>query len=538
MTKFASFETIVSAIYHYLGKPKSSYSALAQTGVSFTAGYAAGVLCAVVSHPADVMVSKINSDKKPNESTGAALARIYNKIGFVGLWNGLPIRIFMIGTLTGFQWLIYDSFKLNMTQQKTKLQGRELYKAIGNPKTIVGPMVDHSELAWRILSRRYGADLCYTPMFHSKLFATQEKYRDSMWCNGLDGNRETDRPLIVQFCANDPEYLLQAAKLVESQCDAVDLNLGCPQGIARKGKYGAFLMDDWDLVHKLIRTLHDNLSVPVTAKIRIYDDYEKSLKYARMVLDAGAQFITIHGRTREMKGQATGLASWKILKYLRENLPEDQVFFANGNILYPADLKRCEEETKCDAVMSAEGNLYNPGTFWTQSNDIEKQFPRVDKILREYFEIVKANERSLASRHAMKSHFFKLLHAFLETHKELRPVIGKKSVHDSFDEWEKVVVEVESLVEKIYNQENIKELDVIVEGPVEVWGGAYKTIPYWRCQPYFRKVDGVKQNTSMLKMAGETDLVASTTNAKKRILEGDEVGSDSNKKQATVNVNS
>ena len=53
------------------------------------------------------------------------------------------------------------------------------------------------------------------------------------------------------------------------------------------------------------------MSIPVTAKIRIYDDYEKSLKYAKMVLDAGAQFITVHGRTREMKGQATGLANWK-----------------------------------------------------------------------------------------------------------------------------------------------------------------------------------------------------------------------------------
>ena len=198
--------------------------------------------------------------------------------------------------------IIKNVIKFNMTQSK-KLTGRELYDAIGRPKTIVAPMVDHSELAWRILSRRYGADLCYTPMFNAKLFATQEKYRDSMWTKGLDGNEKLDRPLVVQFCANDPDYLLTAARFIEDQCDAVDINLGCPQGIARKGRYGAFLMDDWELIHKLIRNLHDNLKIPVTAKIRIYDDYEKSLEYAKMVLDAGAQFITIHGRTREMKGQ-------------------------------------------------------------------------------------------------------------------------------------------------------------------------------------------------------------------------------------------
>lgn len=112
MVKFASFEKTVEQIYAYLGKPVSSYTPLQQTGVSFLGGYIAGIFCAIVSHPADVMVSKINSDKKAGESTGAALSRIYNKIGFAGVWNGLPVRIVMIGTLTGFQWLIYDSFKV------------------------------------------------------------------------------------------------------------------------------------------------------------------------------------------------------------------------------------------------------------------------------------------------------------------------------------------------------------------------------------------------------------------------------------------
>lgn len=410
--------------------------------------------------------------------------------------------------------IIKNVIKFNMTQSK-KLTGRELYDAIGRPKTIVAPMVDHSELAWRILSRRYGADLCYTPMFNAKLFATQEKYRDSMWTKGLDGNEKLDRPLVVQFCANDPDYLLTAARFIENQCDAVDINLGCPQGIARKGRYGAFLMDDWELIHKLIRNLHDNLKIPVTAKIRIYDDYEKSLEYAKMVLDAGAQFITIHGRTREMKGQKTGLANWKILKYLRDNLPKDQVFFANGNILYPSDLKRCEEQIECDAVMSAEGNLYNPGTFWTKTDDIDMQFPRVDKLLREYFEIVKENEKSIASKHAMKGHIFKLLNPFLEVHKELRPIIGKTSVNDSMEIWEEIVVQIEKLVAEIYDKPDIKELDVITDGPTEVWGGHYKKVPYWRCQPYFRRVDGVKQNTSFLKMAGEENLIASTSYAVK-----------------------
>ena len=109
MMKFASFETIVEMIYDRLPGSKSDYSKAAQTGVSFTGGYLAGILCAIVSHPADVMVSKLNAYRQPGEAFGAVTARIYKDIGFTGLWNGLGVRIVMIGTLTGLQWMIYVS---------------------------------------------------------------------------------------------------------------------------------------------------------------------------------------------------------------------------------------------------------------------------------------------------------------------------------------------------------------------------------------------------------------------------------------------
>ncbi|KAI0383757.1 mitochondrial phosphate carrier protein [Hypomontagnella monticulosa] len=114
MMKFASFETIVEMIYDRLPGQKSDYGKGAQTAVSFTGGYLAGIACAIVSHPADVMVSKLNANRKAGEGFGAAVARNYRDIGFMGLWNGLPVRIVMIGTLTGLQWMIYDYFKMFM----------------------------------------------------------------------------------------------------------------------------------------------------------------------------------------------------------------------------------------------------------------------------------------------------------------------------------------------------------------------------------------------------------------------------------------
>lgn len=108
MMKFGAFENVVQALYKYaVPKPKAECSKGEQLGVSFAAGYIAGVFCAVVSHPADNLVSKLNATK------GVSAGQIVKEMGWVALFTrGLPLRIVMIGTLTGLQWGIYDSYKI------------------------------------------------------------------------------------------------------------------------------------------------------------------------------------------------------------------------------------------------------------------------------------------------------------------------------------------------------------------------------------------------------------------------------------------
>ncbi|XP_071815116.1 tRNA-dihydrouridine(16/17) synthase [NAD(P)(+)]-like isoform X2 [Apostichopus japonicus] len=343
----------------------------------------------------------------------------------------------------------------NIIKPMEKKSGHDFWQtSLGGAKYVVAPMVAQSELPWRLLSRRHGAQLCYTPMYHSHLFCRDAAYRKvAMETNG------EDKPLIFQFCANDPDVFLEAARHVEHICQGVDLNLGCPQGIARRGHYGAFLQDEWDLVFKIINHAHKNLSIPVTCKIRVLETLEKTVEYAKMLERAGAQIITVHGRTREMKGQLTGLADWNLIKAIKEavNVP----VFANGNIQSLVDVERCLEETGVDGVMSAEGNLHNPYLF-------KGKYPTVWEAADEYLELVKQFPCSMST---IRSHLFRLWHHTLEKHQQLRiPLSKARTLED--------MVAVSQEVKKCCMED-------VNEGDEEKHKDG-KVQPYWLCQPYFR----------------------------------------------------
>ena len=112
IVKFVFFEKTVEFFYRNIltSKPKNQYSKGTQLSVTFASGYIAGILCAIISHPADTLVSKLNNIKTEG-STMDNVKKIYGDIGFNGLWRGLGTRILMVGTLTGLQWWIYDTYK-------------------------------------------------------------------------------------------------------------------------------------------------------------------------------------------------------------------------------------------------------------------------------------------------------------------------------------------------------------------------------------------------------------------------------------------
>lgn len=295
---------------------------------------------------------------------------------------------------------------------------------------VVAPMVDQSDLPFRLLCRKHGANLAFTPMIHARLFCEMPSYEEKFWKTPP----AQDRPLVAQFCGGDPQFLVKAAMKIQHEVDAIDINCGCPQGIARRGKYGAFLLEDPDQLVKCVTALVKNVSVPVCVKVRILPTgLEDSLVlYRRLVHEAGASMLTIHGRNRHQKGHNTGKADWDAIRRVVDELGHFVPILANGGISNMDDVRECLRVTKADGVMSSEGILEYPALFsesGTASVGHKRTGPGRLELARQYMEFVHQHPPEEGGQGSgpkcVRVHLHKFLHEELQANPVIRTQVAE-----------------------------------------------------------------------------------------------------------------
>lgn len=222
----------------------------------------------------------------------------------------------------------------------------------------LAPMAGVTDLPYRLLARKYGADLVVSEMISAQAIV----YRNQRTLNML-AIHEEERPCAIQLFGHDPEVMAAAAALVfeQVQPDMIDLNFGCPTPKVVKNGDGAALLRDPDRLSRIAAAVVRAVPIPVTAKIRLGWD-ERSincLEVVRRLEDAGVHWITVHARTREQF--YSGKARWEYIAAIKANsrLP----IVGNGDIYTPADAREMITQTSCDHIAIGRGAQGNPWIF-------------------------------------------------------------------------------------------------------------------------------------------------------------------------------
>lgn len=205
----------------------------------------------------------------------------------------------------------------------------------------------------------------------------------------------------------------------------------CPQRIARRGYYGAFLMDNLPLVKSLVEKLSSNLNVPVSCKIRLFPKIEDTLNYARMLEEAGCSLLAVHGRTRDEKDQKKIRANWTAIRAVKSalNIP----VLGNGNIRHVDDVESCLKETGCDGVLSADSLLEDPALFAGFRNaelvvGSEESHRGVELDQTDIFiEYLKMCEKYPVPWRMIRSHTHKMLGDWFKLHPRVRQELNAQS---------------------------------------------------------------------------------------------------------------
>lgn len=219
-------------------------------------------------------------------------------------------------------------------------------------KVSLAPMAGITDYVLRSLIREHSKTCLLTTEMISSEALSQVKDTD------IVVKDENHSPISYQLSGHKPKMIADCAKYLERYADMIDINMGCPVNKVVKGTDGCALMRNVELAEEIVRTVKSQISIPLSVKFRLGYTYEELnfVEYGQKMQNAGADFITIHGRTRsQMYG---GKADWKKIAELKRNV--DIPVFANGDVVSIETAEQCLEESQADGVAIGRGVLGDP----------------------------------------------------------------------------------------------------------------------------------------------------------------------------------
>ena len=230
---------------------------------------------------------------------------------------------------------------------------------LGERPVLLAPMEDVTDIAFRLMCKRFGADMVYTEFVSAdalirNVSKTQQK---------LDVSDE-ERPVAIQIYGKEVGPMVEAAQICEeAHPDVLDINFGCPvKKVAGKGA-GAGMLRNIPLMLEITREVVKAVKLPVTVKTRLgWDaDHRIIVELAEQLQDCGIAALSIHGRTRAQ--MYTGEADWTLIRAVKQNPRMTIPIIGNGDVLTAEQCKQRFDETGVDGVMIGRGSIGRPWIF-------------------------------------------------------------------------------------------------------------------------------------------------------------------------------
>lgn len=308
-----------------------------------------------------------------------------------------------------------------------------------NKQIMLAPLAGVSDVGFRLIAEKYGADKTFTEMVSvNALYYDNKKTDDLLFIS------ENEKNCNIQIFGSKPDII---EKVVKDKINPIEkskeisFNMGCPVVKITKNGEGSALMAKPKLVEEICKTLRKSTDKKINIKFRLGID-DKNLNYleiGKIAQDAGIDYVILHARTKEQ--MYSGKADWNHIKILKENLSIPVI--ANGDIFCVEDFVKVIDKTKADGVMLARGAMGNPFLFKEIKDYINKGFYEkpsstqiIDQLIEQYkLELKYKKEKLVVTQ--MRKHLSWYIKG-LENSSKIRDLVNKlNTIEEVMDALEK-----------------------------------------------------------------------------------------------------